>query len=293
MVCPCCESDKHLIRKGSYTRKCGKEKIQRYLCKFCGKGCSEAIESPSYRLQHRELTQICFRLLCCGVSQRRIAKILGVDRKSIARRVVRFGKICEKNLATYRGARESATEVLFDEMESFEHTKCKPLTIPVAVEQTTRKILALGVGSIAAKGPLAKIALAKYGPRRCQRRELLSQLMQDLKQCCSSNALFKTDESRHYPGPIAKAFPSARHVSYKGRKGAVVGQGELKRGGFDPLFYLNHTYAMIRDNVKTLSRRTWCTTKRPDRLRRLLYIYAWFHNIWVDDNRRMPTLRVC
>jgi hypothetical protein len=57
-----------------------------------------------------------------------------------------------------------------------------------------------------------------------------------------------------------------------------VGQGELKRGGFDPLFSLNHTAAMFRDRLKRLSRRTWCTTKRPDRLQLLLDLYAWYHN---------------
>ena len=41
-------------------------------------------------------------------------------------------------------------------METFEHTKLKPLTIPMAVEQGTRRILAVDVGKIAAKGHLAK-----------------------------------------------------------------------------------------------------------------------------------------
>ena len=58
----------------------------------------------------------------------------------------------------------------------------------------------------------------------------------------------------------------------------MVGQGELKRGGFDPLFALNHTAAMYRDRIKRLSRRTWCTTKRADRLQLLVDLYAWHHN---------------
>ncbi|MFW7381958.1 MAG: hypothetical protein ACOH5I_24335 [Oligoflexus sp.] len=92
----------------------------------------------------------------------------------------------------------------------------------------------------------------------------------------------KSDESQHYPQPIKSFFPQARHQSYKGRRACVVGQGELKRGGFDPLFSLNHTYAMIRDNLKRLSRRTWATTKRPDRLQDLLFLYAYFHNERLD-----------
>jgi hypothetical protein len=62
-----------------------------------------------------------------------------------------------------------------------------------------------------------------------------------------------------------------------------VGQGELKRGGFDLLFALNHSCAMVRDNLKRLSRRTWCTTKRPDRLQCLLNLYICAHNAMIDQ----------
>src|SRR5690606_19374474 len=61
-------------------------------------------------------------------------------------------------------------------------------------------------------------------------------------------------------------------------RACVVGQGEMKAGGFDPLFSLNHTCAMYRDNTKRLSRRSWCTTKRVDRLQCLLELYTVFHN---------------
>jgi hypothetical protein len=52
----------------------------------------------------------------------------------------------------------------------------------------------------------------------------------------------------------------------------------LKKVGFDPLFSLNHTAAMIRANVNQLARRTWCTTKRPENLLARLYTYLHFHN---------------
>jgi len=58
----------------------------------------------------------------------------------------------------------------------------------------------------------------------------------------------------------------------------VVGQGELKRGGYDPLFSLNHTAAMIRANINRLFRRTWCTSKRIDRLEGHLLLYTDYHN---------------
>jgi hypothetical protein len=91
------------------------------------------------------------------------------------------------------------------------------------------------------------------------------------------NVVIKSDENPHYPPLIRGIFPRGEHLRYKGRRGCVVGQGELKRGGFDPLFSLNHTAAMFRANVNRLFRRTWCTTKKRESLAAHLALYAIHH----------------
>ncbi|MCB0350947.1 MAG: transposase, partial [Bdellovibrionales bacterium] len=68
------------------------------------------------------------------------------------------------------------------------------------------------------------------------------------------------------------------HLTTPGQRGCVAGQGELKKVAFDPLFSINHTFAMCRANINRLLRRTWCTTKRPDRLVAHLDLYVNFHN---------------
>ena len=178
------------------------------------------------------------------------------------------------------------SEVVFDEMESFEHTKLKPLTIPIAVEKKSRKILALNVGKIAAKGHLASLGKRKYGLRKCERKSLLNKLFKDLKSCTLRQAVFISDESPHYPNVLRRHFKDGIHQTFKGRRAAVVGQGEMKRGGFDPLFTLNQTAAMIRDNVKRMTRKTWCTTKTIARLDDLLHIYAFYHNQILEGVKR-------
>ncbi len=50
-----------------------------------------------------------------------------------------------------------------DEMESIEHTKLKPLTLPLAVGDDYR-IYAVSVGRIQAKGPLADLSRKKIRP---------------------------------------------------------------------------------------------------------------------------------
>ena len=283
MNCPKCHN--RADKWGTYRRPKDQKRVQRYRCRECARSFSDQTFAHDYRLRLRHFNQTVFRLLCSGVSQRRIAFIVGTKPVAVSRRVVLFGTVAERNLATYRRARPKAKHVLIDEMESFEHTKCKPLTIPIAVEEKTRKILSLDVGQIAAKGRLAAVARARYGLRRCRRGRVLKSVFRQLQTCCVPDSHFKSDESVHYPSRVRFYFPRASHETFKGRRGCIVGQGELKAGGWDPLFSLNHTYAMFRDNLKTLSRRTWCTTKRPDRLRNLMHLYAWFHNLRLDTDR--------
>ena len=286
MLCPYCLSSDRVIKRGFYTRPTDKKRLQRFNCKTCRRRFSEQYWTIDYRYRRRKINQGMFRALAKGNSQRTCALLFDVNRKTIARRVLRYGRICESNMEVYRNSRDKACEVYFDELETFEHTKLKPLTVPVAVEKATRKVLALSIGTIAAKGHLAALSRKKYGKRSCERSKVLDELMQKLTQVCPLNTVFTTDKSQHYPPKIKQFFPQATHKTTKGRRGCVVGQGELKRGGFDPLFSLNHTLAMFRDNLKTLSRRTWCTTKKAGHLRHLLMIYGWFHNLWIDGKRK-------
>lgn len=285
MKCPNCGPDAYVIKKGFFNRSAKTEKIQKYLCKICRKCFSSQTWAVDYRLRLRSITQPVFFTLCSGVSQKRCAFQYGTRPRTIARRVVRYGQYCKENLDFYRKNRPKATHIMFDEMESFEHTNSKPLTMPIAVEKKSRKILALRVGVIAAKGHLAKESVAKYGKRICERKKVLDEMLQELTACTSKDCTISTDESKHYTKPIQKHFPGAIHKSYKGRKARENGLGELKTGGFDPLFSLNHTYGMVRDNLKRLSRRTWATTKCKKQLENLLYTYAWFHNLWLDRHK--------
>ena len=291
-MCPFCKSDENIKKRGFYRRPSDQKKVQRFLCKSCKISFSEQTFAIDYRQQKRWFNQSCFLTLCSGVSQRRAAYIFQVVPRTIARRVKKFGEICEKNLTKYREQRAKVNEVQFDELESFIHTKLKPVTIPIAVEKKTRKVLALSIGNIGAKGKLKQISLQKYGRRPSERLSALKCMAKNLQSCTAPKARMGSDMCPLYPKLVRDYFPEAQHYTCKGSRGAVVGLGELKKTVFDPIFTLNHTYAMFRDNLKTLSRRTWATAKRKDRLLFLLYIYAWFHNLWLDRKRAKPRLEV-
>jgi hypothetical protein len=131
---------------------------------------------------------------------------------------------------------------------------------------------------MSAKGHLAKIAFKKYGRRNDTRARARKSLFTRLESLVHPRATFKSDQNPYYPEDVRRHFPMAVHETYKGQRGSITGQGELKKIRFDPIFSLNHTCAMTRANINRLFRKTWCTTKIPERLADHFAIYANFHN---------------
>jgi hypothetical protein len=72
-----------------------------------------------------------------------------------------------------------------------------------------------------------------------------------------------------YPVFINKFLPTCEHKQYKGGKGCLARQGELKKLGHDPLFIINHTMANLRANINRHLRKTWCTTKKLEMLKKI------------------------
>jgi len=172
----------------------------------------------------------------------------------------------------------SPVHVQFDEMETHEHTKLKPLSIALAVDSERRKILGISVCEMPAKGLLAAKSRLKYGRRADDRKKSMTSVLKQVKDQTGETLSLRSDENPKYPLWVREVGNKWQHETVKGRRGCIAGQGELKKIGFDPLFSLNHTCAMIRANVNRLFRRTWCTTKRRDRLQDHLDLYVEFHN---------------
>jgi len=171
-----------------------------------------------------------------------------------------------------------STCIEFDDLETYEHTKCKPLSVTLAVEHKSRRILGFAVARMPAKGRLVKKSLKKYGPRPDERAKGRRELFSMIGNFVHPRALIKSDQNPHYPKDVRKFFPEAIHITYKGRKPASAGQGELKAGIFDPIFSLNHTFAKLRADIARLIRETWTTTKKPERLLLNIALMAVFHN---------------
>ena len=101
--------------------------------------------------------------LCSGVSQRRIALILGISRTTVVRKFLFLGAAAQKKIPVLNKARSKSEILEFDDLETSEHTKMKPLSVTLAVESKTRFIRGFRVSQMPAKGLLAALSRKKYG----------------------------------------------------------------------------------------------------------------------------------
>lgn len=277
--CVKCRSRRPKCTKaGCFVRTSDKKRIQRYLCSNCGHVFSDATFQECYRQKKRRINPRVLELLCSGVSQRRSARLLNVTRTTIVRKLSFLAsKLRAVNKRQFENL-NPISEMQFDDLETIEHTKCKPLSVTLAVEKSTRKILVFKVSQMPAKGLLAKVSRKKYGLRPDHRQKAREDFFKILQPKILPDALIESDQNPHYFEQVKKYFPHANYQTTPGGRGAIVGQGELKKLKFDPLFSLNHTFAMLRANINRLFRKTWCTTKDPKRLVDHIELYVYFHN---------------
>jgi transposase-like protein len=274
-----CACPENIIRDGTFKRHEDSKFIQRYRCKSCGTRFSSATFTWTYRQKKRRVNSPLLKLLSSGVSMRRSAILLGLNKRTVERKLPFLARRCrklnERHLHKYKGR---VFNIQIDDLITKENSKLKPLSVSIAVDEDRRTILGVEVSQIPAFGLLSKFALKKYGHRKDEHFDGLTRLFQKITPIVSPEVNIKSDEHQRYPGFISAYLPRARHQAFKSERGCVVGQGELKKVGFDPLFIVNHTCALLRANVNRLIRKTWCTTKDKMRLKDHLDVFIYFYN---------------
>jgi hypothetical protein len=283
-----------VVKKGFFKRRCDGRRVQRFMCKACRKLFSSATFSRTFRQHKPYLNGRIVADLCSGQSQRRIAYRRKINRKTVARKLIVMAHWARVDHAAALASRGPAAKVQFDDMETSEHTKLKPLAIPLLVAHPSRWILGWDVCAMPCKGRLAAISRKKYGPRADERPRAWRQLYERLSPHLAADVAITSDSHPSYPAVIHGQIPGAKHVTVKSRRAADIGQGELKVGGYDPIFTLNHTAAMLRANINRLFRRTWCTTKKAAALADHIALYVRYHNtrlLPLAERQRRPRNR--
>jgi len=297
--CPCsstaCEgaSSFQYQRRGRYTRACDGRSVQRFQCKRCKRTFSTQTFRVDRGLHKPHLDDKIFRDLVSKVTQRQITRNHECNRKTVARRNKVFGKHCrsfhERALRASRSASAWPGRFLLDELETYEHNRrLKPVTVPLLVHKQSHFIVHVAVGTLPPRKPLSeanKRKLAAFekdeGKRRSQSREKVSECCEVLKQICPGESIVTvaTDEKHTYRSLLKKSF-GARVVH-------ETTHSKEPRSYLNPLFVVNHTFAMLRDGLSRLVRRTWAASKEREKLEWHLWLYsAWRNYVRPITNQR-------
>src|SRR5258708_1541037 len=139
--CPRCTTNKELSearsacsRAGYFRRKSDCKVIQRYRCRQCKMHFSAATSHPCFRQHKRHFNYRLRIFLCSEGSQRRAAKTFHLSLTTVARKLVFVGRQALLELEKTNQQLPIVNTVEFDDLETFEHTKCKPLSVTLAVE---------------------------------------------------------------------------------------------------------------------------------------------------------------
>ena len=276
---PNCAFPQNFIKDGRFRRKEDSKMIQRFRCKSCLTRFSNATFSECYYQKKRRINLSVLRLLSAGVSMRRSALLLKVDKKTIERKLPFLAMRCRRLNKNYiERFKGRIHNIQIDDLITKENSKLKPLSVTIAVDEGRRTILAVEVSQIPSFGIFSKLAVKKYGLRKDEHQEGLKRVFDSLSKIVSPEVLVKSDEHQRYPDFVKTYFPKGRHLTFKSTRATIAGQGELRVKSFDPLFIVNHTCAILRANVNRLIRKTWCTTKDQARLKDHLDIFMYFYN---------------
>ncbi len=273
------------VKKGYFKTRWNAQWVARYQCRDCGKYFSSHTFRMTYRQKRPDLNEMVFKLYCSSVTQRRMALLLQVNRKTIVRKflflALQARRVHEERV---RSGKFKIHRAELDEMETFEHTRLKPLSIALAVDPGSTDIVDMRQAQLGYKGPLAGLAFKKYGPRENKSHLAVEKVLSTIALCAERELTILTDKNPSYRRRIKSAIPHAVHVPTR----CVIAEIKTDRKNYnDPLFTLNFTCANVRGDLSRMVRRTWVTTKKPERLQAHLDLYiAWRNGYHAQDGYR-------
>jgi len=152
-----------------------------------------------------------FKLYCSGITIRRGAKLLGIDKNTFMYRMYWLSVQARKSHQDWlKSNPEFTSHVQFDELHTFEHSKYKPLSICLAVNAESGEIIDAQVSQMSYKGSNSQKAYEYYGYRVDLTGFGIDQALCNVKKILSKNSPFiSCDKKTRYPFAVEKSIPYA------------------------------------------------------------------------------------
>jgi transposase-like protein len=271
--------EKFYWRMGYFRSKTRPEPTQRFRCRECNGSFSVQTFRIDYRDRRPEVNAPLAALLTSGVGYRQSARNLRMSHGALQRKAAKLGRAMGRMHMNQLFGLPAGRTYILDEEETYEKASIRPLTVPLMVESDSWFVID------AAVAPIRR--LARPGSRRRKRqdadeqvngrrsdqsREAVAKVLGTLAPATGRGKLrLISDKKSSYPRLARKAFGEDL-LEHK-----VVSSKAL-RDTSNPLFPINLTIAMSRDNMGRLRRRSWLVTKLAERLLRHLYMYLVYRN---------------
>ena len=280
-------------RKGSYRTKHDHQLVRRYRCKECRRWFNSRTFSPTAGQHKPDVNGQIMDLICSGVTMRRAARIVGVAKKTIERKVRWLADQSRKAHDRFLAdPPERTSYIQMDEMETYEHAKLKPLSIALAVRYKTGRILGAKIATMNCHGKMAPISRKFYGVRLDTRADAFKAVLGNVAKVAKAGITVATDGKDAYVPMIRKVVPGAIHAIHVRPKRprettaaptsvpnppSAPGSAPPTKP-WDPLYRLNQTAAKLRADISRLARKTWSASKCAAGLDDHLAIYVAFNN---------------
>jgi len=261
-----------------YFPQCRSHGVQRYRCATCRRGFSQQTFRHDYR-DHRPKANVpLFFLMTSGVGFRQAGRLLSLDVRAVQQKQKKLARTLGFLHGNLCQSLPGDRTWLLDEEETYECASIRPLTMPVLIEQKTWFVVATAVGSIRRLAPAGTARRRRQdreeqqsGPRPDQSSECVRAVLDDLAHKVPQGSVtLHTDQKASYATLACDVFGE--------RLTHVTTAGTRIRDTHNPLFPINTTLAMTRDNCGRLRRRSWLVSKKAERLQEHLSVFTAYRN---------------
>ena len=258
-------SAQFFIRKGFYRTLCRAHRVPRFRCRSCGRGFSRQTFRADYRDHRPDLNTKVFLALATGLGLRQTARNVGLSLRCAELKYRKIARHLRRLNLNLRKPLPEGSSLQFDELETYEGRRnTRPLSLPILIERDSRYVIWAESAPIRPRGRLSKAraeAIAqdelRFGRRKDLSRRSVRRTLErgaHLVEQLPSIPL-STDEKSTYPGIARRVFGEDRLVHERTNS-------KLARMTWNPLFPINSTEALARDQLGRLRRESWLTSKK-------------------------------
>jgi len=265
------------IRWGFHRPRCRPRPVQRYRCRVCRRTFSRQTFRHDRGDRRPHCNKRLFELLTSGVGQRQSARLLDLALRSVQKKMRKIATTCGQLHDNLSPRLPDGLTYLMDEEETFENASIRPLTMPVVIEKESWFLVSSTVGSIRRLAPEGTARRKRqdrdeeqHGRRKDESRRSVREALAALKRRIAGALGLRTDEKASYVTLARELF--GEHVHHETTAGTQI------RTTYNPLFAINTTLAMTRDNCGRLRRRSWLVTKRAPWLQLQMAMFTVYRN---------------